>query len=136
SASSARRCQDAKVMSAPIPAGSPSVSPRGSDIAGVLLGRARLDQRLAAQLLQIPLRLLLEFLVEQGFLSLLLARGVVGLGGVLGADREHLDAERGDFRGRQLADRDAVEALAQIGGAVGRAGDDLIADRPVLEGGR
>src|SRR6516165_10151678 len=102
-------------MSGPIPAGSPSVSARGDRMRVLLAVALRIfDQGLAAQLLQVSLRLLLEFLIEQGFARLLLVERVIGLGGVLAADREHLDAEFGDLRGGQLADRNAVETLAQL----------------------
>src|SRR5262249_61261322 len=52
---------------------------------------------------------------------------------LLRANREHLDAELGEFRWRQSANFDTVEHLAQLCRNVSRAANDLVAHGDVLE---
>src|SRR5215831_14096338 len=52
---------------------------------------------------------------------------------LLRTNREHLDAEFGDFRWRQSANFDTVEHLAQLRRNVSRAANDLVAHGDVLE---
>src|SRR5262249_50071200 len=87
----------------------------------------------ATKLLQILLGALLDTLVHDGFAGLALAWRIVGSRLLLGADREHLDPELGDLGRRQASDLDAFEHLAQLRRNVGRAADDLLAHRDVLE---
>src|SRR5882672_3087598 len=115
-------------MSGPIPAGSPSVSARGSAISipTYIPDLFALDERLATQPLQIRLRCLLETLVSEGLARLLLD-WCVSFGILLGADRPHLHTMSGHFRCRQLADRHGVEHLLQFGVQVAGAANDLVA---------
>src|SRR5947208_13217479 len=105
-----------------MPAGSPSVTARGRAIAAVL---SALDQRFAAEPLQILLGLLLEPFGVHRLAGLALAWRI-GLGFVLAADRVHFDAEAGDFRRGELAEGDAFERLADLRRHVGRGARDLI----------
>src|SRR5882672_605003 len=113
-------------MSGPIPAGSPSVSARGSAISipTYIPDLFALDERLATQPLQICLRCLLEALGGEGLARLLLDR-CVSFGILLGADRPHLHTMSGHFRRRQLADRHGVEHLLQFWVQI--AANDLVA---------
>src|SRR5689334_15838337 len=91
------------------------------------------EHRAATELLQILLGSLLVALGHKVLLGLALARRVVGRRFLLGADREHLNAELGDFWRRQAAHLDAFENLAQLRRNVGRAANDLFAHGDVLE---
>src|SRR5471032_1367408 len=108
-------------MSGPMPAGSPSVSASGSAMA-----LPDLDQRLAAQFLEILLRdRLVAFLVDR-IARFALGGAFAALGFNLAADGEQLDALKGDIRRRELADRRIVEDLALLLGKLsGRALDDV-----------
>ena len=75
-------------MSGPMPAGSPSVSAKDRDIAGLSV----LDHRLAAQFLDVALGVTFELLLHQLLAHLALGGRVVGVGLLLAAQRIDLDA--------------------------------------------
>src|ERR1700756_690327 len=83
------------------------------------------DQGGPTQLLQVALRELLEFLLEDRVAGLPPAGRIVRLGLGLVAHRKHLDAELGDLGGRQLADLSAIEYLALFHRQIGGAAHDL-----------
>src|SRR5262245_29588505 len=102
-------------MSGPMPAGSPSVSARTCAIR-LLAG---FDHGGLTQLAQVLLRFLVEA-VSPEFLERFPALRRIDLGRDFGAHRERFNTVPGDLGGSQLAERHAVQDLAEVLRQVGR----------------